>query len=139
MDKGLRSRLFGGSVDANRAGEKDGVVGRCHRQKRAKTWAVAAVEEKTGRPEGAQPGNQNAAKDQVKTTVDNVHGRSKRPDGNSAARALRRLRKDRPDLHANYGVRAGFAGQPTFGAERALSPIGSRVRSKSAPQVLQCF
>ncbi len=32
--------------------------------------------------------------------VDNVNNRVERPDGNSASSALRRLRKDRPDLHA---------------------------------------
>jgi hypothetical protein len=32
-------------------------------------------------------------------TVDNVHSSEVRPDGNSRDAALRRLRKDRPDLH----------------------------------------
>ncbi len=37
--------------------------------------------------------------DHYKTTVDNVHGDIERPTGNSTEAALRRLRKDRPDLH----------------------------------------
>jgi hypothetical protein len=64
------------------------------------TWAAATVEEKTERPSGGQPGNQNAAKDQLQTNGNNIPIRSKRPEGTSAAKALRRLRKQRPDLHA---------------------------------------
>jgi len=32
--------------------------------------------------------------------VDNVNSLTDRPDGNSSAQAMRRLRKDRPGLHA---------------------------------------
>src|SRR6266403_5456950 len=65
--------------------------------------AVDARDAKQQRPPGPPPGNKNAAKKDngtspEKTTVDNVHGCSERPAGTSAAAALRRLRKDRPDL-----------------------------------------
>jgi hypothetical protein len=47
-------------------------------------------------------------KSATKIKVDNVHleGRQ-RPDGNSAGAALRRLRKDKPDLYADVRSEAG--------------------------------
>ncbi len=53
------------------------------------------IDQARQRNRGAQQGNTN------RTNVDNVNIRSdeQRPDGNSTEAALRRLRKDRPDLH----------------------------------------
>lgn len=48
-----------------------------------------ATQHTAGNPTGAN---------QYQGNVDNIHG-SSRPDGTSQATALRRLRKDRPDLH----------------------------------------
>ncbi len=67
----------------------------CRLDERAMT-VLDAIDSSTQRYRGAQHNNKNAA--QNKTNVDNVNIRS-RPDGNSVAVALRRLRKDRPDLH----------------------------------------
>lgn len=44
-------------------------------------------------------GNPSGANQYQEGTVDNVNS-SSRPSGNSTSQALRRLRKDRPDLHA---------------------------------------
>jgi hypothetical protein len=72
---------------------------------------------------GAPVGNQNASS--AETTVDNVHGclEAERPAGNSRDAALRRLRKDRPDLHAQVlekemsphaaMIEAGFRKKPS--------------------------
>ncbi len=61
--------------------------------------AIDATDRATNRRDGGQLANTNAAK----TTVDDVHGRFReagRPTGNWADAAIRRLRDDRPDLHA---------------------------------------
>lgn len=60
--------------------------------------ALDAIDSVCQRGPGAPEENKNA----VKTTVDNVHDCFKekaRPTGNTKSAALRRLRKDRPDLH----------------------------------------
>jgi hypothetical protein len=53
--------------------------------------------------------------------VDNVNEVSHRPDGNSRASALRRLRKDRPDLHAR--VLAGESLTAPSIASQQSSPV----------------
>jgi hypothetical protein len=55
--------------------------------------AVDLLDRALQRPDGG-----DHRSDEYKATVDNVNG--VRPTGNSEAAALRRLRKDRPDLHA---------------------------------------
>jgi len=72
-----------------------------------------------GKP-GAPEGNQNARGE--KTPLDNIQG-CPAPTGTSRDAALRRLRKDRPDLHAKVisgektahraMVEAGFRQEPT--------------------------
>jgi hypothetical protein len=42
-------------------------------------------------------------------TVDIVHGKGERPDGNSANRALRKLRDGAPELHARVRTRTSAA------------------------------
>ena len=72
------------------------------------------IDQALQRPAGASVGNNNAAKvdEKLQTTVDIVNScfpaeplttktrRPVRPTGNSAEQALRRLRKERPELHA---------------------------------------
>ncbi len=58
--------------------------------------ALEAIDDAVQNKVGAPAGNRNASK----TTVDNVHSCTPRPSGNDKQRALRKLRKDRPDLHA---------------------------------------
>jgi hypothetical protein len=60
-----------------------------------------------------------------RTNVDNVHG-VERPAGNAAAAALRRLRKDRPDLLAK--VKAG-----ELSANAAAIEAGFRVKTITVP------
>ena len=65
------------------------------------------------------------------TTVDNVHSYSKskappRPSGNSEEAALRRLSKDRPDLHARV-----IAGE--MSAHAAMIEAGFRARAITVP------
>jgi hypothetical protein len=64
---------------------------RDHKELYAK--AADAADRKKQRPSG------RPKKEVSPETVDNVHS-SSRPEGNSQAKALRRLRKDRPDLYA---------------------------------------
>lgn len=76
--------------------------------------ALDAIDRVTQRPDG---GANNI-------TVDNIHGEhvlETRPDGTSKAAALRRLRKDRPDLHAE--VLAG-----NLSAHAAMVDAGFRRR-----------
>src|SRR2546430_2079898 len=56
--------------------------------------AVDSRDEKNQRPAGRPPKPESDPE-----IVDNVHN-NVRPSGNSQSRALRRLRKSRPDLHA---------------------------------------
>lgn len=58
--------------------------------------------------------------------VDNVHNSKGRPSGNSQARALRRLRKDAPELHAEV-----IAGR--LSAHAAMVKAGIRTRTISVP------
>ena len=60
--------------------------------------AVDLLDQVTKNGDGAPQGNCNADK----TTVDNINSsiEGKRPDGTSEAAALRRLRKDAPEIHA---------------------------------------
>lgn len=58
--------------------------------------------------------------------VDNVHNSKGRPSGNSQARALRRLRKDAPELHAEV-----IAGR--LSAHAAMVKAGFRTRTISVP------
>jgi hypothetical protein len=69
-----------------------------------------ATKQRAGRPE----------------TVDNVHDTTDRPDGNAAAAGLRRLRKDRPDLHQRV-----IAGEMTTHA--AMVDAGFRTRTITVP------
>lgn len=72
-----------------------------------------------GKP-GAPAGNKNAAK----TIVDNVHNCSEsRPSGNNETAALRRLRKDRPDLHKQV-------------IEKKLSPHAAMVKAGFRPKTI---
>lgn len=64
------------------------------------------------------PGNPTGANQYAGGTVDNIND-SSRPDGTSRTYALRKLRKDRPDLHAE--VLAG-----TVSAHRAMVQAGFR-------------
>lgn len=82
--------------------------------------AEDAIDKATKNDPGPPEGNHNAAKD--KTTLDNIQD-SKAPTGTSRQAAIRRLRKDRPDLHAEViagnlsahaaMVSAGFRKKPT--------------------------
>jgi hypothetical protein len=80
-------------------------------------------------------------------TVDNIHGSTiERPSGTSEAATVRRLRKDRPDLHAKYlanelsahaaAVQAGF--RPKTFTVRADKPdsIVATLRRQLDPEVL---
>lgn len=78
--------------------------------------------------------------------VDNVHIHE-RPTGNSGSAALRRLRKDRPDLHAQVlanqlsahaaAVQAGFRPKTfTVRADQPESIVGT-LRRQLAPEVLR--
>lgn len=58
--------------------------------------------------------------------VDNVHNSEGRPSGTSQARALRRLRKDAPELHAEV-----IAGR--LSAHAAMVKAGLRARTISVP------
>ena len=103
--------------------------------------AVGALERATKNPDGAPIGNKNAAKE--KTTVDNINScleRHERPTGTSEAATVRRLRKDRPDLHAQYlaneisanaaAILAGFRPKTfTVRADRAESIAGTLRRN----------
>ena len=106
--------------------------------------AVAALDRAVQKPDGAPVGNKNAAKD--KTTVDNINSCIERPTGTSEAATVRRLRKDRPDLHAQYlanqisanaaAVLAGFRPKTfTVRADRAESIVGT-LRRQLDPEVL---
>jgi hypothetical protein len=48
----------------------------------------------------AKDGNPTGANQYLSGTVDNVHSSTHRPSGNDRQRALRKLRKDSPTLHA---------------------------------------
>lgn len=107
-----------------------------------------ALDMALGKPAGAPMGNRNAAKD--KTTVDNIHvclDQPLRPTGTSESAALRRLRKDRPDLHAQVldnelsahaaAVQAGF--RPKTFTVRADDPekIAATLRRQLPEDVLK--
>ena len=64
--------------------------------------------------------------------VDNVHGTEDRPSGNTSARALRRLRKDRPDLHGRV-----LAGDLTPHA--AAIEAGFRPKTLTVPLTVEGF
>jgi hypothetical protein len=72
-------------------------------------WAVAENEQKNQRPKGT---NQYSDGNNV----------PKRPEGNSAAKALRRLRKDRPDLHK-------LVLEGKLSANKAMIEAGFRVKT----------
>lgn len=59
-------------------------------------------------------------------TMDNIHNSKGRPSGTSQARALRRLRKDAPELHAEV-----IAGR--LSAHAAMVKAGFRTRTISVP------
>lgn len=61
---------------------------------RSNKHALDAIDRAVQQP----PGGDKRSESYRKNTVDNVN--SERPTGNSESAALRRLRKDRPDLHA---------------------------------------
>ena len=106
--------------------------------------ALDALDQALQVTSGAPVGNQNASND--KTTVDNIHSCSDRPSGTSESAALRRLRKDRPDLHAKVldgelsahaaAVQAGF--RPTTFTVRADNPtsIANTLRRRLNRDVL---
>jgi hypothetical protein len=85
------------------------------------------------------PGNPTGVNQHNAGTVDNVHS-SERPSGNSCTAALRRLRKDRPDLHAQViqgeksanraMIEAGFRKMPTAleTAQKAWAKLSARER-----------
>lgn len=80
---------------------------------------------------GGQPGNSNAAKD--KSTVNNIDSRLERPRGTSQSANLRRLRKDRPDLHAR--VLAGELSSNAAMIEAGFSPHRVQVRTDSVESI----
>jgi hypothetical protein len=107
----------------------------------ARAQEINAKDRVTQRPVGGQPGNENAVKraqaieaiDQAslrpsgkpKTNVNSNNSDVNirlRPTGNSAAAAHRRLRKDRPDLHARV-----LAGE--LSANAAMIEAGFRKRA----------
>ena len=82
----------------------------------------------------------------IGAAVDNVNSSAARPTGNSEAATVRRLRKDRPDLHAQYlaneisanaaAIQAGFKPKTfTVRADRAESIVGT-LRRQLDPEVL---
>lgn len=92
------------------------------------------------------PGGDKRSESYRQNTVDNVNEVVQRPTGNSESAALRRLRKDRPDLHAQVldgelsahaaAVQAGF--RPRTFTLRADKPesIVSTLRRQLAPETL---
>ena len=105
--------------------------------------ALDALDQALQVASGAPVGNQNAAND--KTTLYNIQD-CKAPSGTSESAALRRLRKDRPDLHAKVldgelsahaaAVQAGF--RPTTFTVRADNPtsIANTLRRRLNRDVL---
>ena len=107
--------------------------------------AVGALERAMQKPDGNPTGkNQHTA---PVGTVDNIHSSTiERPSGTSEAATVRRLRKDRPDLHAKYlaneisanaaAILAGF--RPKTFTVRADKPesIAATLRRQLSPEVL---
>jgi hypothetical protein len=104
----------------------------------AQATDAADVAEK--RPPGGNNGNQYTG-----GNVDNVHV-AKRPTGNSESAALRRLRKDRPDLHSQVlngevsahaaAVEAGFRPRTcTIRSDNPVSIVGT-LRRQLDPETL---
>ena len=106
---------------------------------RSNKAALAAIDKATQRPRGGGR-NQHTV-----CHVDNVH-EAERPSGNSESAALRRLRKDRPDLLAEVlenrlsanaaAIKAGF--RPKTFTVRADKPesIVATLHSKLDPEIL---
>lgn len=110
---------------------------------RSNKRALAAIEEATQQPAGNRTGrNQHTAE---VGTLDNIQG-SKAPTGTSESAALRRLRKDRPDLHAQVlngevsahaaAVEAGFRPRTcTIRTDNPTSIVGT-LRRQLDPETL---
>lgn len=81
--------------------------------------ALDLIDQAIKRPDGRRPKQRDL-------TVDNVNGLEPRPDGNSEQAAIRRLRKDRPDLLDE--VKAG-----RMSAHAAMKAAGFRKREISIP------
>ena len=107
--------------------------------------AVGALERAMQKPDGNPTGkNQHTV---TAGTVDNIHSSTiERPSGTSEAATVRRLRKDRPDLHAQYlaneisanaaAILAGF--RPKTFTVRADKPdsIVATLRRQLDPETL---
>lgn len=108
---------------------------------RSNTLALNAIERATERG----PGGDKRSESYRKTIVDNIH--VGRPDGTSKSAALRRLRKERPDLHAQVlanelsahgaAVKAGF--RPKTFTVRADDPekIAATLRRQLPEDILK--
>jgi hypothetical protein len=129
---------------------------------RSNTLALAAIEEATDRPAGNPTGRNQYSNtvgeqlgdehwcidgcDECEGGIGNNIPNSSRPEGTSVAKALRRLRKDRPDLHAQVligqvsahaaAVQAGFRPKTfTVRADKAESIVAT-LRRQLDPEVL---
>lgn len=107
---------------------------------RSNKRALAAIEKATQRASGGDKRSESYQQ----TIVDNIH--NERPSGTSESAALRRLRKDRPDLHAQVlanelsahaaAVRAGFRSKTfTVRADKPESIVGT-LRRQLDPEIL---